>query len=190
MLIAIEGIDQSGKGTQAERLSDRLRAAGQATRVIAFPQYETAIGNAIAKQIGIEGPRSATALQLLCIADRYTACDEIESARRSEVVICDRYTPSAIAYGLALGVDERWMRRVQLGLPTADLTVLLDIEAGTAGQRKPEARDRYEQDIKLLAQVRGNYLRMARGENWTVIDGHLPAETVSDLLWDLVGRIR
>ena len=99
------------------------------------------------------------------------------------MVICDRYTGSAIAYGVALGVDERWMRRVQLGLPKPDKTVLIDIGVESAAQRKPKLRDRYERDLELLAHVRKNYLRMARAESWTVLDGDLPAATVSKALW-------
>ena len=171
MLIAIEGIDQSGKGTQAKLLAKQFKAAGRRARVIAFPRYHTPIGDAIASQLRSAGPKSATALQLLCIADRYAAADEIDVAGRTGVVICDRYTGSAIAYGVALGVDERWMRRVQLGLPKPDKTVLIDIGVESAAQRKPKLRDRYERDLELLAHVRKNYLRMARAESWTVLDG-------------------
>ncbi len=44
MLIAFEGLDQSGKQTQAERLRDRLKADGRKARLVSFPDYGTSIG--------------------------------------------------------------------------------------------------------------------------------------------------
>ena len=43
-IIAFEGLDQSGKQTQAERLRDRLIEAGRQVRLLSFPAYETPIG--------------------------------------------------------------------------------------------------------------------------------------------------
>ena len=47
LLIVFEGLDQSGKQTQAERLRDRLVAAGHTVRLLSFPDYATAIGTEI-----------------------------------------------------------------------------------------------------------------------------------------------
>src|SRR5205085_5160319 len=44
LLIAFEGLDQSGKQTQAERLRDRLTLGGRTVRLLSFPDYGTAIG--------------------------------------------------------------------------------------------------------------------------------------------------
>ena len=46
-LIAFEGLDQSGKQTQAETLRDRAIAAGRDCRLLSFPDYSTAIGGEI-----------------------------------------------------------------------------------------------------------------------------------------------
>ena len=186
MLIAIEGLDQAGKGTQAELLRARFEAQGEGARVIAFPRYRTTIGKAIAEQIAIRGERSATAVQLLCIADRYAAAGEIVQECRTGTVICDRYAASSMAYGEALGVDTLWMRRAQQKLPVPDVTILLDIDPEESRRRKPGNRDRYEHDHKLLRTVRSNYLRMSGGDGWCVINGSLPTAQVSELLW---GRI-
>ena len=49
LLVVFEGLDQSGKQTQAERLRDRLTGAGRAVRLLSFPSYETALGAEIGR---------------------------------------------------------------------------------------------------------------------------------------------
>ena len=49
LLFAFEGLDQSGKQTQAELLRDRLKAAGRKVRLLSFPDYGTSIGEEIAR---------------------------------------------------------------------------------------------------------------------------------------------
>ena len=51
MLIAIEGLDQSGKATQAQLLRDQLRQGGTRARLVSFPDYGTSIGEEIARAL-------------------------------------------------------------------------------------------------------------------------------------------
>ena len=51
LLIAFEGLDQSGKQTQAERLRDRVVEAGRLVRLLSFPAYDTAIGTEIGRAL-------------------------------------------------------------------------------------------------------------------------------------------
>src|SRR5437588_390702 len=51
MLIVFEGLDQSGKQTQAEMLRDRLKQDGRKARVVSFPDYGTSIGEEIARAL-------------------------------------------------------------------------------------------------------------------------------------------
>ena len=51
MLIAFEGLDQSGKETQAQQLRERLREAGHKVRILSFPDYGTSIGEEIARAL-------------------------------------------------------------------------------------------------------------------------------------------
>ena len=54
LLIAFEGLDQSGKQTQAERLRDRLKEDGRKARLVSFPDYGTSIGEEIARALSNE----------------------------------------------------------------------------------------------------------------------------------------
>src|SRR5215510_12113024 len=70
-LIAIEGLDQSGKQTQAERLRDSLKQSGRKARLVSFPDYGTSIGEEIARALTGEREYGPDVMQLLYVANRY-----------------------------------------------------------------------------------------------------------------------
>ena len=65
-LFAFEGLDQSGKQTQAELLRDHLKAHGRKARLVSFPDYGTSIGEEIARALSNE--RSGSFLWLVLAA--------------------------------------------------------------------------------------------------------------------------
>lgn len=170
LLIAFEGLDQSGKQTQAERLRDHLRAEGHKVRLLSFPDYGTSIGEEIARALQGERDYGADVMQLLYVANRYEhKPDVLRWIEGGLILICDRYTASSVAYGEAQGLDGQWLTDLQRFLPPADLTILLDIAPDVAARRKVADRDRYERDLAMLTRVRDSYLRCAR-EGWEVLD--------------------
>ena len=180
LLIAFEGLDQSGKQTQAERLRDRLTAEGRLVRLLSFPTYETAIGTEISRALQGERDYSPDVMQLLYVANRYEHRMQIETEiARGTVLICDRYLASSIAYGEAQGLDPAWLVEMQRRLPQPDLTILLDIPPEVSAQRKTKARDRYERDLELLARVRHSYHRQAAGEGWVTVDATRDRELIT-----------
>src|SRR5262245_56178545 len=166
LLIAFEGLDQSGKQTQAELLRDRLRAAGHRVRLLSFPDYGTSIGEEIARSLQGERDYGPDVMQLLYIANRYERRDEIlQRLDHGGILVCDRYRASSVAYGEAQGIDAGWLAEIQKYLPSPDLTILLDIAPEISVRRKTADRDKYERDLGLLGRVRESYLRQ-RGEGW------------------------
>jgi dTMP kinase len=160
LLIAFEGLDQSGKQTQAERLRDRLVEHGRLVRLLSFPAYHTPIGEEIGRGLRGEHEYGPDVMQLLYIANRYELKPEIErELTRGTILICDRYLASSIVYGEAFGLDPNWLRDTQQYLPQPDLTFLLDIAPEVSARRKTTDRDRYERDLDLLGRVRASYLR-------------------------------
>jgi len=167
LLIAFEGLDQSGKQTQAELLRDRLIAAGRLVRLLSFPAYETPIGAEIERALRGSRDYGADVMQLLYIANRYERKPQIEQERNAgTVLVCDRYLASSIAYGEAQGLDPGWLLEIQRYLPQPDITFLLDIAPEVSARRKTEDRDRYERDLALLGRVRESYLRQAAQGGW------------------------
>ena len=70
-LIAFEGLDQSGKQTQAEWLVQAFEAAGHTVRTVSFPDYTTSIGAEIGQALQGQRGYGPDVLQLLNIANRY-----------------------------------------------------------------------------------------------------------------------
>src|SRR5216684_3725309 len=151
MLIAFEGLDQSGKQTQAEMLRDSLKELGRKARLVSFPDYGTSIGEEIARALSNERDYGPDVMQLLYVANRYERKDDLRRwLAGGLILVCDRYTASSVAYGEAFGLDAAWLTDMQRFLPASALTIMLDIAPDTAVQRKAVDRDRYERDLALL----------------------------------------
>ena len=180
LLIAFEGLDQSGKQTQAERLRDVLVAEQRLVRLLSFPAYETAIGAEIERALRGLHEYSSEVMQLLYVANRYEHKSLIEAEKaRGTILVCDRYLASSVAYGEAQGLDAQWLIDVQSHLPQPDLTFLLDIAPDVSARRKAHDRDRYERDLALLGRVRESYLRQAQRHEWRVLDASRDRDLVA-----------
>ena len=192
MLIAFEGLDQSGKATQSRRFRGRLRAAGDKARVVSFPDYGTSIGEEIARALQGEREYGPDVMQLLYVANRYERKPDIDRWQRADItLLCDRYVASSIAYGEAQGLSVAWLHNMQQFLPQPDLTIFLDIAPETALERKATGRDRYEQDHALQVGVRESYLRQAADPNWLRVDGEgSPDDVAADVADQFAARLR
>jgi dTMP kinase len=180
MLIAIEGLDQSGKQTQGEMLRDRLKESGRRSRLVSFPDYGTSIGEEIARALQGEREYGPDVMQLLYVANRYERKGDLQRwLDGGLVVVADRYVASSIAYGDAQGLDPEWLAAIQQFLPPPALTILLDIAPETAVRRKAVDRDRYERDLEMQVRVRQSYQRQASRPDWMRIDGERSKDEVA-----------
>jgi dTMP kinase len=191
MLIAFEGLDQSGKETQARHLRTRIEAEGRKVYAVSFPDYKTPIGQEIKLALAGERDYGPEVMQLLYIANRFEYKPRFDAWLKADaVVVCDRYRASSVAYGEAHGLDPAWLEDIQRHLPTPAMTILLDIAPETAVARKHEGRDRFERDVPLLSRVRESYRRQAAAQGWVVISGEQPKDAVMEAVGSAVlGRI-
>src|SRR5258707_6595945 len=180
LLIAFEGLDQSGKQTQAEQLRDRLKEDGRKARLVSFPDYGTSIGEEIARALAGERDYEADVMQLLYVANRYERKADLRRwLDGGLILVCDRYMASSVAYGEAFGLDPIWLTDMQKFLPPPALTIMLDIAPDTAAQRKAVDRDRYERDLALLSRVRDSYHRQASAQGLLILDGERAVSPVA-----------
>jgi dTMP kinase len=185
MLIAFEGLDQSGKETQARLLGALLQQDGRRVRAVSFPDYETPIGREIRKALDGERDFGPEVMQLLYVANRFEWRPQMDAwLGDGDVVVCDRYRASSVAYGEAQGLDAAWLEDIQRGLRPADVTVLLDIAPETAVARKSSGRDKYERDLALLGRVRQSYRQQAAADpgRWALVTAEAPREEVAKLV--------
>ncbi|HEY6211191.1 MAG TPA: dTMP kinase [Vicinamibacterales bacterium] len=190
-LIAFEGLDQSGKQTQAELLRDWLKQQNRKARLVSFPDYGTSIGEEIARALQGEREYGPDVMQLLYIANRYERKpDLVRWLEGGLTLVCDRYLASSIAYGEAQGLDAAWLTEMQRYLPPPVLTIMLDIAPETAVQRKSVDRDRYERDLAMQGRVRESYRRQAQTAEWIVLDGERAKDLISqDVISAVASRL-
>jgi dTMP kinase len=193
MVIAFEGLDQSGKETQARHLRARLEQDGRTVRSVSFPDYATPIGQEIRQALAGDRDFGPDVMQLLYIANRFEYKPRMDHwLTAGDIVICDRYRASSVAYGEAQGLEPGWLEDIQRHLPAPALTILLDISPATAVQRKRSGRDRYERDLALLARVRDSYRRQAGQPGWALIDAEpakdVVAEAIVRAVWPRLAR--
>lgn len=180
VLIAFEGLDQSGKETQARMLAGRLTAAGRQVTIVSFPDYATPIGAELHQALHGGRDYGPDVIQMLMIANRYEWKPAIVRAQaEGQIVVADRYLASSVAYGEAQGLDPDWLFEAQKYLPPPALTVMIDIAPATAVSRKRVNRDRFEQDLAMLERVRVSYRRQAASPGWVAIDGERAKDSVA-----------
>jgi dTMP kinase len=193
-LIALEGIDGSGKTTQARLLARSLGAK------LTHEPGATALGNRLrAVLLDSEGPAPvARAEALLMVADRAQHVEEVIAPllAAGRWVVSDRYSGSTLAYqggGRGLPV-ERLDEVVRFGTGglEADLTVLVDLDPASARARMAaSAPDRLERlDREFHDRVRRTYLAIAAAdpEHWVVVDGSGPIDEVARRIDAEIGR--
>lgn len=193
LLVVIEGIDGSGKGTQASRLRERLEQRGLRVGLLSFPRYsETFFGQRIAdflnKKFGELHEVDPFLAALLYAGDRLESKAELNRLlASSDVLILDRYVPSNIAHqaGKRTGAERQqladWIEKIEYdihGLPRPDLVVLLDTPANVSKDliaRKAQrdytdaAADMQEADTDYLSRVRTAYRELAFERHWAIV---------------------
>ncbi|MBI5471121.1 MAG: dTMP kinase [Ignavibacteriae bacterium] len=199
MFITFEGLDFSGKSTQAKLLVERLRQQHSIVHFIREPGG-TAISERI-RDILLDKQHlemSDTAEILLFSASRAQLVTQaiLPALMRSEIVVCDRYCDSTTAYqGYGRGLDLDAVRSIN-ALATQstspDLTVLVDIPVDEIELRKSKAGlsfDRMESSGReFYERVRNGYKRMAAEEpaRWIVVDGTEPIPQIQATIWKTV----
>jgi dTMP kinase len=185
--VTLEGPDGSGKSTQAARLAESLRSAGYAVCLTREPGG-TAVGERIrGVLLGLSGEQHAPLTDaFLFNASRIQHLAEVirPALERGEIVVCDRFSDSTLAYqGFGSGADLATLRdleRAAIGAVRPGLTILLDlpVEVGLSRRLRGPAGEvsRFEADpvfdLAFHERVRAGYLEMARAEpaRWRVVD--------------------
>jgi dTMP kinase len=193
VLLAIEGIDGSGKGTQAGRLAETAAAHGHTVASFSFPLYDgnpfsRAVSDYLNGEFGSADEVHPELAAMLYAGDRFHARPRLVAAlAEHDLVVCDRYVGSNAAHqGAKLDGAERerllaWLEEVEYGefaLPRPDLVVLLDAPVALArrlvgrkaarGYTTLEA-DIHEGDAIHSAATREVYLELAARGNWHVV---------------------
>ncbi|KAK4457114.1 thymidylate kinase-domain-containing protein [Cladorrhinum samala] len=147
--IVLEGLDRSGKTTQASLLEQRLKSSGRAVKSLRFPDRTTPTGSVINSYLTSSTSLPDHAIHLLFSANRWELAPIIASLLASgTTVVCDRYYHSGIVYSAAKrnpSLSLSWARGPEVGLPRPDLVLFLDLDEDEAKKRGGWGGERYEQ---------------------------------------------
>ncbi len=191
--IAIEGIDGSGKGTQAELLAREFATRGLPCARFSFPRYDSSFGRLVGRFLNGEfGPLSAVDAHfsaLLYAGDRFEAKGALEAELAAgKIILADRYVASNLAHQTARVPGEgraqfmAWLRQLEYGiygLPREDLVIYLHLNPeqayrliGTKSARPYTGRthDLQETDMGHLKQAAKVYEVLASESNWVTIE--------------------
>lgn len=196
MLISIEGIDGSGKGTLAAGLVSALVAGGRAAVGLSFPQYGAnpfadEIGRYLNHGLDLNGDDAVRYAALLYAADRATVRTSIrKQLQAGAMIICDRYVESNLAHQVARAPKNQrdalyeWISDIEyrgFEMPRPTMTFLLNLDVETARSRVREkarrlytdlSEDAHESDTHYLERTRSQYLELASRDpsRWTVVE--------------------
>lgn len=210
-LIVFEGIDRSGKSSQAKMLRERLERDGIKVRLICFPDRSTPVGSLLDRFLSGGVPVSAHVSHLLFAANRWELEPEIRSLiQGGVVVILDRYSFSGVAYSTTAALSlscatasaagappprplaAAFARGTEEGLPLPDRVFFLDISPEETARRKEFGAEVYEE----LSLQRGVYAAFSQFQSFAFwlrlpVSGLSPAEVhrmvlkeVADLFTD------
>ena len=196
LFIVIEGVDGSGKSTQANLLADYLRGLGRRVHHTAEPT-ESGLGGMVRDGLGGEHPRTTEELAAMFLADRVAHNVSPKSGIKQYLesgtdVVCDRYYYSSLAYQ---GVDGalQWVADMNLNSPVIekpDICVFIDLDPEKCLEHIRAGRSHfeiYEENSAIIAETRRRYgivFEMLKGrDNIVTVDGaRTPQEVSADVI--------
>tara|TARA_Y100000590_G_scaffold312751_1_gene353492 strand:+ start:3077 stop:3673 length:597 start_codon:yes stop_codon:yes gene_type:complete len=190
-----EGLDGSGKSTQQQLLNNKLQS--EKISSISFREPgSTVIGDKIAEILQSDQKLSSLSELLLFYVSRSVMVEEkIKSALENhEVVICDRYFYSSIAYqGYGRGIDINFINEINDKVVkniVPDLIFYMDINWDEKKNRKGiNVKDRFEKEDRIFHnKVRSGYKTLAKEDSnkWQIIDAEEDINKISSFIYEIV----
>jgi dTMP kinase len=184
-LVAIEGIDGSGKSTLVPALARALRRRGCSVATRREP-VDRELGRLAARAAARDPWTGAVYFTL----DRFIARPAlVRDLARHDIVLTDRSLYSTLAYqgsALAAPARARLARLESAATIAPDTVVLLDLDPGAARRRRRRrstAREPLDRD-EVQRRVAREYRRLARRGGWIVIDASRPSRSLATELAD------
>ena len=170
MFIVFEGPDGSGTSTQANLLAENLQKTGKKV----FSTHEPSnhfLGKSLREILQHKRSACPKAVQLLFFADRAEHVEKeiIPALKRGEIVICERYFWSSIAYGYAEGVNPQFLENIAKSFLEPDITFFCDLDPQISLERIARRGQKIElfEKKEVLSEVREKMLYLANPSAFT-----------------------
>jgi dTMP kinase len=184
--ICIEGLDGSGKTTQAKLLTEKLRKSHSA--VYTAEPSRGKIGTFIRERCLYGEKRLSSVIEaLLFAADRieHVETEVLPALHQGKLVISDRYLYSSLAYQGAAGLNVEWIEKINEHALKPDLAVFIDVDLKTVMNRLKSKKSVME-NMETLQKVRDVYLKFVAKGELVRLDGNRAKDEVSEALSAMV----
>ena len=199
--IVFEGIDGSGKSTQIQNISKRLKAENLKIYTT-FEPTDGPVGSLIRQMLSGEIATDQRTIASLFAADR---TDHLTNQKngikqrvdQGEIVLCDRYYFSSYAYH-AQYIDMEWVihaNSLNAEILKPDLTIFIDADPEICFKRIKLSRTDFEmyEQIDIMEKVRINYFqafdRLKDSEKIAVVDGNTTPKKVEDAILNEISKL-
>ncbi|CAB3223748.1 unnamed protein product [Arctia plantaginis] len=183
-LIVIEGVDRTGKSTQAKVLVENLKNKNIPAEYRNFPARDTEVGKVINSYLQSKSELPDEVIHLLFSANRWERAKTLVKTLEAGItVIVDRYCYSGVAFSAAKGLDIKWCKACDAGLPKPDKVFFLTMPLEMIMQRAGFGNERYEV-LNFQEKVSKLYMEL-KEDNWDVLDANRSIESIEE---DLLQR--
>lgn len=178
-LVVFEGCDGVGKTTQCKYLVQRLKDNNIQAQYLSFPNRNSKSGKIINSfltgKIKLENNNGE--IEELFAENRRESKDEmLELMNNGVTLIVDRYTPSAIAYGMVRGHDKDWLKNLAADDIKIDLTIYLYLN--NVRLKNDEIYD----NVEFQNSVSRNFSMLIE-EDWKILDGNMEMMDIAEMCY-------
>lgn len=186
VFICIEGLDGSGKSTQAKLLTKKLCKEGYSAIYTAEPS-QGKIGKFIRKRLFEQERMPTTVEALLFAADRIEHVQDtvVPSLNEGKIVISDRYVYSSLAYQGSSGLSLEWIETINSNAQKPDLSIFVDVAPEVVLERLKRKKSVME-NLATQSRVREIYQKYIQKGELKVIDGAKSKNEVLEALYNEV----
>ncbi len=213
-LVVIEGLDGSGKATQAKLLTERLISEGKRTRKVSFPDYESD-SSALVKMYlaGTFGTKpedvNAYAASTFYAVDRFASYKKDWKEDYEEgVIVADRYTTSNAVHQCSKLPQEQWdsfldwlfdFEYEKMGIPSPDIVIYLKVDPEVSQKLMTSRysgdeskKDIHEKDLEYLRKSRQAANYCSEKLNWKVVECCMGDQmrTIEDIQAEVAAIVR
>jgi len=188
IFIVVEGLDGSGKTTQAKVLASRLRRNHKA--LYTAEPSRGKVGIFIRNRILYGEKRPSTIVEaLLFAADRVEHVqNEVQPAlEEGQIVVSDRYLYSSLAYQGSAGLSIQWIESINQHALKPDLALFIDVDPEAVFHRLKRRKSVME-NLETQRRVREIYLKFVEKGDLVRIDGDQTKSQVADEIYAIANN--
>ena len=202
-VIVFEGLDASGKHTQAQRLYEYMIQHGRDPLLLSFPVYENQTGKMITEYLNGRMPKADPQfISMIYTMNRVEAFTTVGDLSKYDVLILDRYATSNYLYQMSKLPSNEWRTYIDESetseyeyskLPSPTQVFYLDLFPDNSRQlllSRGRPLDKLEEDIRIQQKARAAAMFAAGYLQWTIIDCNgNPIRAEDDIFADIIKEL-